>query len=157
MSMARTAPAYVTPPGGRLAGVSNRPPFTLTLAAVLEAVVGLLALGGGLFTLVETVVGEPKNLATALAVAALAVGGGALMLKVALGLYRAEGWSRSPAVVTQLFLLPVAVTLVQSDRPWLGYPLAALGVCALLMLLSGPTAAALYPGEDEDEKEGRPR
>ncbi len=132
----------------------NRPPFTLLLAAVLESLVGLIAVAGGLYTAVETVVGEPQNTTTALAVAALAIGGGALMLKVAHGLYLAQGWSRSPAVLTQLFLLPVAVTLVQSDRPELGYPLVALAVCALVALLAPPTGLALY-GTGEDE-EGRP-
>ena len=130
------------------------------LAAALEALVGLLALGGGLFTLVETAVGDPKNVTTALAVAALGVGGGAAILKVAHGLYLAAGWSRSPAVLTQLFLLPVAVTLVQSDRPQLGYPLAAVAVCALLALLSPRTGAALYRDEEQEEErereEGRP-
>ena len=131
----------------------NRPPFTLLLAAALEALLGLIAVAGGLYTAVETVVGDPLNTTTALAVAVLAVGGGALMLKVAHGLYLAQGWSRSPAVLTQLFLLPVAVTLVQSDRPELGYPLVALAVCALVALFARPTGLALYGmGEDEEER-----
>ena len=131
----------------------NRPPFTLLLAAALEALLGLIAVAGGLYTAVETVVGDPLNTTTALAVAVLAVGGGALMLKVAHGLYLAQGWSRSPAVLTQLFLLPVAVSLVQSDQPQLGYPLVALAVCALVALFARPTGLALYGmGEDEEER-----
>ncbi|GAA0947774.1 hypothetical protein [Actinocorallia libanotica] len=131
----------------------NRPPFTLLLAAALEALLGLVAVAGGLYTAVETVVGDPLNTTTALAVAVLAVGGGALMLKVAHGLYRAQSWSRSPAVLTQLFLLPVAVSLVQSDQPQLGYPLVALAVCALVALFARPTGLALYGmGEDEEER-----
>lgn len=131
----------------------NRPPFTLLLAAALEALLGLIAVAGGLYTAVETVVGDPLNTTTALAVAVLAVGGGALMLKVAHGLYRAQSWSRSPAVLTQLFLLPVAVSLVQSDQPQLGYPLVALAVCALVALFARPTGLALYGmGEDEEER-----
>ncbi|WP_106399658.1 hypothetical protein [Actinocorallia populi] len=130
----------------------NRPPFTLLLAAALEGLVGLIAVGGGLFTAVETVVGDPRNTTTALAVAAMAIGGGALILKVAHGLYGAASWSRSPAVLTQLFLLPVAVTLVQSDRPQLGYPLVVLAVCALVALFSRPTGLALYGSPEKEEE-----
>ncbi len=141
---ARTSERVLT---GTLVGVSNRP-RTLFLAAALEAVVGLIAIGGGLFTAVETLVGEPRNTATALGVAVLALGGGALMLKVAHGLYRAERWSRSPAVLTQLFLVPVAVSLVQSGQPQWGYPLVVIAVCALVALLSRPTSTALFTDED---------
>lgn len=140
----------------------NRPPLTLKLASALEALVGLLALGGGLFTLVETAVGDPRNVATALAVAVMGIGGGVLLLKIAHGLYRAASWSRSPAVLTQLFLLPVAATLVQSGLPQWGYPLAVLAVCALAALLSRPTGAAMYAAEERaeeerEEQEERPR
>ncbi|MEO3782122.1 hypothetical protein ABGB12_02245 [Actinocorallia sp. B10E7] len=132
--------------------MSNRPPRTLLLAAALEAVVGLIAVGGGLYTAVETLVGDPQNTVTALAVAGLAIIGGAAMLKVAHGLATCERWSRSPAVLTQLFLLPVAVSLVQSDQSQWGYPLVAVGVCALVALFSRPVGLALYGSEDQEEE-----
>ena len=57
-----------------------------------------------------------------------------------------------------LVLLPVAVTLVQNGQPLWGYPLAAVAACALVVLLSPPTGAALYGQEEQEEREeGRPR
>lgn len=119
----------------------------MLLAAALEAVLALLAIGGGLFVGFETIVGRPQNVVTALAVAVLAIGGGAAMLKVAHGLSRCERWSRSPAVLTQLFALPIAVSLIQSGQPRWGYPLAVIAGCALVALLSRPTSVALYGQE----------
>ena len=113
---------------------------------------GLLAVGGGLYTGFEIIVGEPQNTTTALAVAALALVGGAAMLKVAHGLATCAHWSRSPAVLTQLFLLPVAVSLVQSDQPQWGYPLIAVGVCSLIALFSRPVSLALYRSEEQEEE-----
>ncbi|MFC4112584.1 hypothetical protein [Nonomuraea zeae] len=123
----------------------NHRPLTLVLAAVVVALEGLVAFGLGAFVAVETLTGAPDAVTTALAEAAFGLLVGAGLLWVAWGgLYKMERWGRSPAVLAQIFLLPVAVTLIQSDQPQLGIPLIVVALAGLVTLLAPPTTHALY-------------
>ncbi|MGH8868894.1 MAG: hypothetical protein ACRDYU_12960, partial [Actinomycetes bacterium] len=68
------------------------------------------------------------------------------LLAVASGLHRVRRWARAPAVVTQLLLLPVSVSMVQGDQYAAGLPLGALAAVGLVLLLSPPTSRALEDG-----------
>ncbi|WP_198679116.1 hypothetical protein [Thermomonospora amylolytica] len=134
--------------------MSERRPLTVTAAAALEAAEGVAALGFGAFVAWETVVGEPLDPVTAWAVTGMALLGGFCMLAVARGLLTAERWSRAPTVLTQLFVLPVAWSLLQSDQYAYGVPLMIVAVLTLALALSGPTTRFLLAaeaGDDEDE------
>ncbi|MBC6459287.1 hypothetical protein [Actinomadura sp. HBU206391] len=123
-------------------------PITLTAAAAIEAAQGLIALGFGLYVGWEAIVGKPLDPASAIGVtlfAFLAAGG---MLAVARGLLRADRWSRSPAVLTQLFALPVSVSMLQGDQYALGVPLIVLAVAALVLVLCKPSNDALVHEEE---------
>ncbi|TMR94605.1 hypothetical protein [Nonomuraea basaltis] len=123
----------------------NRRPLTLVIAAAVVALEGLVALGLGVFVAVETLTGTPDDLTTAVAEAAFGVLVGAGLLWVAWGgLFKMERWGRSPGVLAQIFMLPVAVTLIQSDQPQLGIPLIVLALAGLATLLAPPTTHALY-------------
>ncbi|GAT67714.1 hypothetical protein HS048_33025 [Planomonospora sp. ID91781] len=123
--------------------MQNRPP-TLTVAAAVLALEGLTALLLGGYVAVETVVGNPSDAMSSAFVAGFGLLVGAILLRVAWGLLRAEKWTRSPGVLTQIFMVPVVVTLFQSDRAPLGGLLAAAVVTALVALLSPPTTRVLY-------------
>ncbi|MEV0230246.1 hypothetical protein [Nonomuraea sp. NPDC050786] len=124
--------------------MSSRP-VTLVVAAAIVALEGLAALGLGIYVAVETLVSTPDNLTTALAESAFGVLIGAGLLWVAWGgLFRMERWGRSPGVLAQIFVLPVAVTLIQSGQPQLGIPLIVIAVAGLATLLAPPTTHALY-------------
>jgi hypothetical protein len=123
----------------------NRRPLTILIAAAVVALEGLIALGLGLFVAVEALTGTPGNMTTALAEAAFGVLIGAGLLWVAWGgLFKMERWGRSPGVLTQIFVMPVAVTLIQSDQPQLGIPLIVVALAGLVTLLLPPTTRALY-------------
>ncbi|MEU5881934.1 hypothetical protein [Spirillospora sp. NPDC047279] len=131
-------------------------PMTVNAAAALEAAEGAAAIGFGLFVGVETLLGEAVDPATAIAVTVLALAGGAGMLGCARGLLRAEPWSRAPTVLTQLFALPIAWSLWQSEQYLIGVPLAVVAVLALVAALSPPSTAWLVRDandEDQDEDE----
>jgi hypothetical protein len=130
---------------------SRRRPFTLIISAAVEAAEGLAGLVFGLFVGWETIAGKPVDLASAIGVAVLALLGGLGMLAVARGLLRLERWSRSPAVVTQLFALFIAWNMIQSEQPGYGVPLVVAAVLALIGLLSGPTTTALFAGDPADD------
>ncbi|MDA0634928.1 hypothetical protein OUY22_16005 [Nonomuraea sp. MCN248] len=123
-------------------------PWSLVMAAVIVALEGLVALGLGIYVAVETVLGEAGSLTAALAEAAFGVLIGAGLLWVAWGgLLAAERWGRAPSVVTQLFIFPVAFTLIQADQPALGIPLIVVALAGLGMLLARPTTRALLGDE----------
>jgi divalent metal cation (Fe/Co/Zn/Cd) transporter len=127
----------------------SRRPVPVTAAAALEAVEGLAALGFGAFVAWETITGTPNDPATAWGVAGMALLGGICMLAVARGLIRAERWSRAPAVLTQLFALPVAWSLLQSDQLLYALPLGAVALVTLVLVLSGPVTNWLLDAEQE--------
>ncbi|MFI6298302.1 hypothetical protein ACIBEJ_42395 [Nonomuraea sp. NPDC050790] len=121
---------------------------TLWVAAAVVALEGLVALGLGIYVAVEAVVGRPESMTSAVAEAGFGLLVGAGLLWVAWGgLLKAERWGRAPSVLTQIFVIPVAVTLIQADRPALGFPLMAVALVGLGVLLAPPTTKALY-GED---------
>ncbi|MFG1856632.1 hypothetical protein ACGFJT_32700 [Actinomadura geliboluensis] len=129
-------------------------PFTVQAAAALMGAEGLAAVGFGVFTGVETAAGAAVDPASAIGVTVLALAGGLGMLACARGLLRADQWSRAPSVLTQLFALPIAWSLWQSDQPALAIPLGAVAVAALVTVLSPPSTAWLIEDYDEDEDEG---
>jgi hypothetical protein len=127
--------------------VSKRP-WSLVAAALVVALEGLIALGLGIYVGVETVFGTPENVTAALAETAFGVLIGAGLLWVAWGgLLAAERWGRAPAVLAQIFLIPISVTTWQSGQPLIGIPLLVAALIGLVSLLAPPTTHALY-GED---------
>jgi hypothetical protein len=132
--------------------VSKRP-ITVQAAAALEGAEGLAAVGFGVFTGVETAAGAAVDPASAIGVTVLALAGGLGMLACARGLLRADQWSRAPTVLTQLFALPIAWSLWQSDQPALAIPLGAVAVAALVTVLSPPSTAWLIEDHEQDHAE----
>ncbi|WP_113705543.1 hypothetical protein [Nonomuraea lactucae] len=126
----------------------SKRPLSLVVAALVVALEGLVAVGLGAFAAVETVRGAADEVTAAIAEAVFGLLIGAGLLWVAWGgLLRAERWGRAPSVLTQIFMVPVAVTLIQSDQPLLGIPLIVVAVIGLGSLLAPPTTHALY-GEE---------
>ncbi|WP_093257519.1 hypothetical protein [Thermostaphylospora chromogena] len=127
------------------------PAATLAVAAVVVALEGVTTLLLGVYVAVQTVIGSPSDYTTSVAVAAFGVLVGAGLLWVVRGLYTAERWSRAPGVVTQIFLIPLSITLLQSDRLAMGIPLIIAAVVGIVALLAPPTTRALY-GDDADPR-----
>ncbi|WP_239513848.1 hypothetical protein [Streptosporangium sp. 'caverna'] len=125
----------------------NRP-MTLTVAAAIMGLEGVTALLLGGYVGVETVIGKPADLISSIFVAGFGILVGAGLLRVAWGMIQVDRWTRSPGVLTQIFALPVGVTLIQSDQQAIGIPLIAIAVIGLVALLSPPTTQALYGDQD---------
>jgi hypothetical protein len=120
----------------------NRP-VTLTVAAAVLVLEGLTAIVLGGYAGVETIVGSPADMGSSIAVSAFGVVIGAALVWVAWGVLRAARWSRAPGVVTQIFTLPVAVSLVQSAQYVPGILLIVAALAALVMLLAPATTHAM--------------
>lgn len=127
-------------------------PGTLVVAAVVVAVEGLVAFGLGVFVGVETLTGGATETTAAIAEAAFGILIGAGLLWVAWGgLLRAERWGRTPGVLTQIFMIPIAITVI-IDQPAIGIPLLVLAVLGIAMLLAPPTTRALYGNEHGEDR-----
>jgi hypothetical protein len=115
----------------------------LLLAAVIVAVQGLAMIILGFALLVISVVGNPDSLTGAILIGVLAALGGAGLLLCAWGLRHRRRWSRSPALVWQLLMIPVGWYQVQGGMRWLGVSLVAVSALGALLLLVPATTQAL--------------
>jgi hypothetical protein len=112
------------------------PPPQVRAAGVLVAVQALLALVFAGFLVVRAssaelpvsfVLGEAGYFAVI----------GAALLAVGLGLLAGRRWARTPAIVTQLLLLPVVYSLIGPSRQLvLGIVAGAVVITAFLLLIS---------------------
>lgn len=120
-------------------------PGRLTAAAALAALEGgALVVGGGAM-LVLGFTGDSGDLTTGVTGGVTLIALALLPLIAARGLLLRRGWSRGPAVITQIMALPVAYNLLRADSVAIpaGIVLAVVAVAALVLLLNPATTQAL--------------
>jgi hypothetical protein len=120
----------------------GRRPLTIVVAAVLLALEGLLGLGYagvvlGQIRVSRAVVGVGVSIMMAVF--------GLLLLVVARGVFLGRRWSRGPAVVAQLILLPIAWSFRGGVTTWVSITLAVLAIAVLVGLLH-PRSTAVFVG-----------
>ena len=132
-------------------------PGRLTAAAALTGLEGLALLVGGAVILTLGIAGHPDDRQQA-------VTGGITLIVLALlpllatrRLLGRRGWSRGPAIVTQIMALPVAYNLLRADSLAIpgGIALAVVAITALVLLVNPTTTRALgirCPGNAADPK-----
>jgi hypothetical protein len=115
-------------------------------AAVIEAVEAAGILLAAILAGIATATGHSYQTASGVAITLIGGGAAVLLAIVARGLRRAQRWSRTPAVLTQLFAGIVAVYLLQSGRLDWGVPGVVLAVAGIVALLSPASIRLLTPG-----------
>ncbi|WP_432134023.1 MULTISPECIES: hypothetical protein [unclassified Streptomyces] len=120
-------------------------PRRLTYAAALVGLEGLALLVGGVLIAVLGLIGEPDDREQAVTLGITLLALALLPLLAARGLLGRRGWSRGPAVITQIMALPIAYNLLQADSAAVpgGILLAVVAVAALVLLVNGETTRAL--------------
>lgn len=121
----------------------SRPPGSLRGVAALVALQGVgLVVAAAFYTveLLVATVSDPGRAAVTIVLALLAAAG--LML-VARGLARGRRWARSPALVTNVIILPVALGLLQGGVWYVGGPLLLWALTVIGLLLSPAVRGAL--------------
>jgi hypothetical protein len=129
--------------------MQQRPPSLLG-AAVVQAADALIVLAASVLAGVDTAAGHSYQAGSGIALTLIGVGTAAALAWVALGLYRARRWSRTPAALTQLFVGIVGIYLVQGHRYAWGVSslvLACAGLALLLVPASLRALAAPRPGD----------
>jgi hypothetical protein len=120
--------------------------MTLSAAAAVEALEGIALVAVGLYVGVEAVAGSPNDLTSAVVLALMAIAAGVGIVAVGRGLWQTRRWGRAPALLTQIFAVIAAISMIQSRRQAVGVVLVALAVAGAATLLSPPSTRAL----DED-------
>jgi hypothetical protein len=129
--------------------MQQRPPSLLG-AAVVQAADALIVLAASVLAGADTAAGQSYQAGSGIALTLIGVGTGAALAWVALGLYRARRWSRTPAALTQVFVGIVGIYLVQGHRYAWGISslvLACTGLALLLVPASLRALAAPRPGD----------
>src|SRR6516162_4912563 len=118
-------------------------PPTLRAAAVVQGAESVLVLAATVLAGVDAAAGQSYHVSSGIALTVIGVAVAAALALVAFGLARARRWSRTPALLTQLFVGIVGIYLLQGHRlDWgvVSVVLAALGFAALF---APPTMRAL--------------
>jgi hypothetical protein len=118
-------------------------PGTLTLAGSLLGLEALAALAFGLW---DTTQIRASRAVVGVGVAVLMLGFGLMLVIVARGVLRARHWSRGPAVVTQLILLPIAWSFREPPTTGVAVLLGVVTVAALVAILH-PRSTVEFIGE----------
>jgi hypothetical protein len=131
------------------AGQRGRP-LSVSLAAAVQAIESAGVLVAAVFAGIAAAQGKSYQSSSGIALTVIGAGTAIVLALVALGLARVRRWSRTPALLTQLFVGIVGIYLVQGHRYWLGGAALALPVAGLVLLLVPPSLRALtFPGKDQ--------
>lgn len=118
-------------------------PRLLTVTVLVVALHAVVLVGFGLYLVVAGVAGSPSDRTGAVGAGALSLLGGAGLVLVARGLLRRRRWARSPALVAEVIVLPVAWGLVQGGRGEIGVPLLVTAAGCLVSLLAASRLGVL--------------
>ena len=128
------------------ARLRGRRPVTIVIAAVSLALEGLLGLGYAGVALGQV---RMSRAGVGVGVAILMAGFGLSLLLVARGVFLGRRWSRGPAVVAQLILLPLAWSFRGGGTTWVSVVLAMIAITTLVGLLH-PRSTAVFIGSTPD-------
>ena len=118
-------------------------PPTLRAAAVVQGAESVLVLVATVLAGVDAAAGQSYHVSSGIALTVIGVAAVATLALVAAGLARAHRWSRTPALLTQLFAGIVGIYLLQGHRLDWGLALVVLAVLGFAALLSPPSLRAL--------------
>jgi hypothetical protein len=115
----------------------------LRLAAAAQAAESVGLAVAAVFSAVSTADGKSYQLVSGIALTLVAFGTAAALAAFAVGLYRARPWSRTPVVITQLFVIISGLTLLDGHRTEWGVPALALAAGCLAGLFTPASVRAL--------------
>ncbi len=118
-------------------------PPALRGAAVVQAAEAAIVLAASILSGLATTAGRSYHLNSGIALTVIGVACAAALAMVAVGLARARRWSRTPALLTQLFVGIVGIYLLEGGRLTWGVPSVTLAAAGFAALLSPPSLRAL--------------
>ena len=122
-------------------------PLALVGAAAVQAIETAGLCLASVLGAIDAADGQAYQLGSAVALTVLGFITVAGLAVVTVGLARARQWSRTPALLCQLFTGIVAIYLLQAHRYDWGGPAMALAVAGFVTLLVPPSLHALNRGQ----------
>jgi hypothetical protein len=140
----------------RAAGAAEltRPPRSVLVGAVIQGVEAAGVLVASVLAGVDAFGGRSYREDSGIALTVIGIATALALGLVAVGLARGRAWSRTPALLTQLFAGIVSIYLLQGHRYAWGGPGMAVALAGFVALLAPPSLRALargpvVPGADE--------
>jgi hypothetical protein len=124
--------------------VTSPRPRALLLAATAQATEAVGMCVAAAFSAISTADGQSSQRASGVALTLIAIGTAAAFAVFAAGLARARPWTRTPVVMTQLFVVIAGITLLDGNRPEWGVPALLLAACCLAALFTPASLRALH-------------
>jgi len=124
-------------------GATDARPVALRLAAAAQAAEAVGLAVAAVFAAIDTADGKSYQAASGIALTLIAFGTAAGLAAFAVGLNRARPWSRTPAVMTQVFVIIAGVILLDGHRPEWGVPALLLAVGCLASVFTPASLRAL--------------
>jgi lysylphosphatidylglycerol synthetase-like protein (DUF2156 family) len=121
----------------------------VTGAALVQALQATAVLIAAILAGVAAGQGKSYQNSSGIAITVIGVGTAVALAFVAAGLARSRRWSRTPALLTQLFAGIVGIYLVQGQRYAWGVPMLALSAAGFVLLLVPPSIKALTFGRSD--------
>jgi hypothetical protein len=118
-------------------------PVALWAAAGAQAAEAALVFTASVLSAMDTAAGKSYQLASGIALTVIGFGAALALAVVAMGLARGRLWSRTPALMTQLFTLIVGIYLLQSKRFDWGAAAVVIAVGGFVALLMPQTQHVL--------------
>ena len=130
-------------------------PPSLLGAAGIQAAETALVLAATVLAGIDTAAGRSYRVGSGIALTAIGVLTVAALAAVAVGLARARRWSRTPSLLTQLFIGIVGIYLIQGARYEWGVPALVLALAGFAVLLLPQSVRALA-GDRQPSEGTRP-
>jgi hypothetical protein len=144
LSSAIAAPAGDGPTAAE--AVSAAMPRSVRIAAIVQLTEAAGVLAAALIAGVDAITGKSYQRTSGIAITLIGIATALALAYVARGLSSGRRWSRTPAVLTQLFTGIVAIYLIQAPRLDWGIPAIALAIAGLGALLAPASVRVLTPG-----------
>lgn len=118
-------------------------PVALWAAAGAQAAEAALVFIASVLSAMDTATGKSYQLASGIALTVIGFGAAAALAVIAVGVARARLWSRTPALMSQLFTLIVGIYLLQGHRLDWGAIAVVVAVAGFVALLVPPAQQLL--------------
>jgi hypothetical protein len=122
-------------------------PLTLRAAAIVQAAESVIVLAATILAGVDTATGQSYHVNSGIALTVIGAAAAVTLAWVALGVARARRWSRTPALLTQLFVGIVGIYLLQGHRLDWGVASVVLAAAGFATLFAPPSMRALTDTE----------